>query len=868
MDGDDAAPAFAIKKRSKARPSSISLRPSTSSLSLAPDDSAHAAPANDEAEGNVAVFRSRGKKTPAGRVKDREAVKARSRISFGGDDDDNEDSDSSVVVKRSTPSSTPRRLLRPSLPASSSSSAVAAAPALASPATPAEPSPARSVYSKEYLDELKRGQLNTPRGGAAAAEASAGDGFDDLTRSKFGTERMYDAADSIPTTDAISRAKARREEMRKAGVNAPARGEDGFISLEVGFANKGGDSRLVREEDELGDGDEDLAAYTDSLSRLPLGKRANAAAARQLRAEMTDLIDDVEMDVHDDDAEMRDWEEAQIRRGGEQRRREREGAQAGAKHKGPYRPAPIPQSSTLPSLAAVTARLSAALSTLGSSHTLDSSSLAHFEQERAELDKQEQELRAEVDKVERKSRWFEEFKEQVEDWGAFLDEKFPQLEKIEDEYLAIQRERYSIIAARRFADDSDDVALFTGAALPSTFRPLPPSDAPASADEDLPPAPAESPEDLEPRSVLRTTRRAERERRRVERPQPASSAYPDLVDSAGYDTDATLAAGHVSDLSAALASLEAQLAALFADVKAADFRDPNLGIRARFEQWRERFAEEYEMTFAGLSLVQVWEFWARVEMASWNPFEIAELPRSAHDLAAYQWHQNLSSYGHRPHAGATDDDDDEDKPDESTEVVNALVTSVCIPRLEKLARAAYDPLSSRQTVAALRVVDEISYCVEPSSPKFESLMHAFLYRLRLAIASSQSIILPHLAALSLPSLAYDPTTFLARQSFLHRQLKLVRTCARWRRFLRALRVPAVPVELRADEGGGTLEVGAGASFDELVQRELVAKTVLPVIEAAWASGGEEVARKIIDALPKDIPPALRRRLEGEQVGGR
>lgn len=200
--------------------------------------------------------------------------------------------------------------------------------------------------------------------------------------------------------------------------------------------------------------------------------------------------------------------------------------------------------------------------------------------------------------------------------------QFPQLEKIEDEYLAIQRERYSIIAARRFADDSDDVALFTGAALPSTFRPLPPSDAPASADEDLPLAAAESPEDLEPRSVMRTTRRAERERRRVERTQLASSAYPDLVDSAGYDTDATLAAGHVSDLSAALSSLEAQLAALFADVKAADFRDPNLGIRARFEQWRERFAEEYEMTFAGLSLVQVWEFWARVEMASWNPFEV------------------------------------------------------------------------------------------------------------------------------------------------------------------------------------------------------------------------------------------------------
>lgn len=33
-------------------------------------------------------------------------------------------------------------------------------------------------------------------------------------------------------------------------------GSDAFISLEVGLITKGGESRLVREEDELGDGDE------------------------------------------------------------------------------------------------------------------------------------------------------------------------------------------------------------------------------------------------------------------------------------------------------------------------------------------------------------------------------------------------------------------------------------------------------------------------------------------------------------------------------------------------------------------------------------------------------------------------------------
>ncbi|BGP49978.1 hypothetical protein JCM10450v2_005883 [Rhodotorula kratochvilovae] len=856
---EDPEPAFTIKKRSKPRPSSSALR----SAPPPPDEptSAHTAPpAPDEDDGNVPVFRTRGKKTPAGRVKDREGGKARSRVSFGGDDDDEGDSDASFVVKRSTPSSTPRRLLRPTLPTSASSSSLAspaAAPAPAPVAT-AEASPAaRSIYSKEYLDELKRGQLNAPRGAATAVEASEGaEGFDELTKSKFGEEQLEDST-IFPSSDSIARAKARREEMRKAGISAPPRGgDDGFVPLEVGFASKSGESRLVREEDELGDGDEDMAAFTDSLSRLPLGKRANAAAARALRAEMGEMIDEVEMDVHDHDAEMRDWEEAQIRRGGEGRRVEKRDE---AKTKGPYRPAPIPQSSTLPSLAAVNARLSAALTTLTASHSIDTGALAHFEQERAELDKQERELRDDVEKVESKSRWFEEFKEQVEDWSAFLDEKFPQLEKIEAEYLAIQRERYNIISRRRYADDADDVALFTGAALPSAFRPLPPADAPPAEDTVLADTDIEAPEDLAPRSHARNARRAARSTRHASR-AARPSAYPDAVDSPGYVSDDALPADDLADLSAALSAQQEALAGLFADVKAADFRDPNLGIRRRFEEWREKFAEEYEMTFAGLSLVQVWEFWARVEMAAWNPFEIDELPRTASDLSAYQWHQNLTSYGHREGAN---DDDDEDKPDESAEVVNALVTSVVIPRLEKLARAAYDPFSSRQTAAALRVVDEVSYCVEPSSPRFESLIHAFQHRLRLAIAQSQSLVLPRLSALTLPSLAYDPTTFLARQHFLHRQLKLLRTCQRWRRFMRALRVPALPVEIE----GGVLEVGAGGTFDELVQRELVARTVLPVVEASWASGGEEVAKKVIEALPKDIPQALRRRLEGEEVGG-
>ena len=74
-------------------------------------------------------------------------------------------------------------------------------------------------------------------------------------------------------------------------------------------------------------------------------------------------------------------------------------------------------------MSAVSARLSAALQALTASHTLEASALEHFEKERVELDSQETELRREVVKTEEKSRWFGEFKDEVEDWSAFLDEK-------------------------------------------------------------------------------------------------------------------------------------------------------------------------------------------------------------------------------------------------------------------------------------------------------------------------------------------------------------------------------------------------------------------------------------------------------------
>lgn len=69
---------------------------------------------------------------------------------------------------------------------------------------------------------------------------------------------------------------------------------------------------------------------------------------------------------------------------------------------------------------------------------------------------------------------------------------------------------------------------------------------------------------------------------------------------------------------------------------------------------------------------------------------------------------------------------EEDGADESELVVNALVTSVVIPRLEKIAKESYDPLSKKQTLRAIGLIDEVSYSVEKTSPRFGVRLYSLM----------------------------------------------------------------------------------------------------------------------------------------------
>lgn len=115
----------------------------------------------------------------------------------------------------------------------------------------------------------------------------------------------------IPSESSIKVAKEKRERLRQTQVT----GEDDFISLSVTKRSdepKGPhpESRLVREEDELGEGDDgtllftctffiylkslftEFAEYTSAQERIALGKKSRKLEASRRRDTMKELIAD------------------------------------------------------------------------------------------------------------------------------------------------------------------------------------------------------------------------------------------------------------------------------------------------------------------------------------------------------------------------------------------------------------------------------------------------------------------------------------------------------------------------------------------------------------------------------------------------
>jgi GC-rich sequence DNA-binding factor len=133
------------------------------------------------------------------------------------------------------------------------------------------------VYSKEYLNELKAQTAPPPRRSEAAKPTDtdvSAEALEDVSMELSSMDVLPDPGETIiPSESSITAAKQKRDRLRAVGATAAE--EDGFISLEVSkrgaFKDEGPhpESRLMREDDDLGQGDDgalNLSTIVHSLT--------------------------------------------------------------------------------------------------------------------------------------------------------------------------------------------------------------------------------------------------------------------------------------------------------------------------------------------------------------------------------------------------------------------------------------------------------------------------------------------------------------------------------------------------------------------------------------------------------------------------
>ncbi|CAE6415638.1 unnamed protein product [Rhizoctonia solani] len=596
------------------------------------------------------------------------------------------------------------------------------------------------VYDKAYLDQLKAATMSAPPEPTPDVDMEMTLDIDEAEGAMVvDTGDVGDVFDTqqtkIPLSSAVIEAKKKREQMRVTGkTNVPQ--QDEFISLSLTkrdedvYQGPHPGSRLQREDDDLGEGDDDGAEYTGAQERVALGKKGRKEAERARKAGMLEMIEDVE-----DDEETREWEMAQVRRGGSNNRNEI------VQEKPVYKPHPIPVQTSVPTLDPAIARLTQALTKLTTSHAANTKTLTSLGDERSSLEKQEIKLRELVTEAEDKRAWFSGFKEWMDSLADFLDEKFPKIEKIEEEFVSLFAERAEMIAKRRLDDMSDDLSLFLGA--PSTGEDMELVDELGRA----------IPSSTATHSAVRKVRREARQSRRSTRPSHNE-------DQEGYSTDGSLDSSDAQDLTQAITLCRSKASSVFSDVTAEEFRDPRKGVAKWFGEWRDRWADSYTGAWGGLGVVGAWEMWVRLEVLVWDPL----IDRRT--LDSFRWYKSLHEFSG-------------ENPEPDQDLVLSMTATAIIPRLSKLVQAgALDPYSANHVKRLRDVVEQIEAIVQVDSAKLNPLLGACIEPFRKAVNELHT----QLGEYNLGAAVFDPEGVPARTRYLAKVSKLVANLVAWRKY--------------------------------------------------------------------------------------
>lgn len=385
----------------------------------------------------------------------------------------------------------------------------------------------------------------------------------------------------------------------------------------------------------------------------------------------------------------------------------------------------VPPSTELPTLEAAAGWLAQSLAALTISHTSNTNSITSLAEEKEQLDARETELRRMIATAETKRSWFADFREWMESVATFLDEKvsqcdfdvdphqipfqFPKLEILEDEHIAILKERANMVLQRRKDDDSGDLSLVFG---------FPPEHERHSAEE------VDELGRIIPQGNSITTRE-ERRTARIARRQSRKALSGTHDGEEGYSTDSSLHPSDASDYQSAVDRITSDGSSILSDVHAVEFKDPTLGLAKWFGEWRSRYGDSYTGAWGGLGLAGAWEFWARLELLGWNPFEVSAVihcsvisllicPKSSKNLDEFSWYSALHDYSHTADANL-----EESELSPSSDLVSEMLSTAVVPRICKMLEGgAFDPYSSRSARRMIDITEQVEASIGSDHHKF------------------------------------------------------------------------------------------------------------------------------------------------------
>ncbi|GAC99508.1 hypothetical protein PHSY_007110 [Pseudozyma hubeiensis SY62] len=733
---------------SEAGPSNGFARASAASTSTKADSAATAigrgsAGSDDDGASNV-VFRARAKGargTTSSLASTTASASRRSRDaspsaaynqppkSSAMDEDDAGDDGDAFDIRRSKPNVTGKHARR-STPVGQSRT-TASTPKRSTPLRPTsfqqqpldEPHPSTStlsssLYTSKYLDELRSSTPTLPRSRADSPIAALGPGtriedpmlitqasrlaLDDdstLARARFAVDFAHDA---IPSERVIRAAKEKRAKLRAAhAASASTAVGDDFISLAPTSLEKydgtGVDSgphphsRLQREEDELGDGEDEFSEFTGATDRIPIGESQMKEMEARQRQEMYEAIRGDSDDEMQDEEEL-EWEQAQLRRTQTTNPVSREAS--------PFRSAPIPAPTPLPSVGTCSTRLELTLRALEQSISSSKSVVESTGKELIALEEAERENKLDVVAVEEKAAWFDEMEAFVVSLARFMEEKVARVEEVETRAMELLVRRNRIVMRTRGRWIDGRLRMCLGI--------VPGKSAVIEFDEEK------------------------------------GDAEMDTGDGIGDEAQAvdalqldTLPPADESSFALAQQEILTTLKTIFADTQAPEYLDPAattantgfdtdlhpLSVVSRFQEWRRAYREEYAQVWGGLSLAQIWEFYARVEVIPYSPFSSTTTRGwvgGAAAISRFRWFTGASDYASRAVDGkeAVGGDD---------EVVETLMGNVLVKKLMGLTQGgAFSPWSAEEFGEAVEAVDLVQTVLGAGNARCEGLMESFL----------------------------------------------------------------------------------------------------------------------------------------------